>query len=229
MSEIIHVPFQGDDVLTVEVGGKAHVILKPALEMIGLDFDSQRQKLGGKSWATTVLVTAVAEDGRARQMLAADVRTFLMLLATIDERRVAEHVRPKLVAYQREVADVIAAHFNRLRGGPEEFAAFTWTLDETCAIIRQRYHLHHNVVTLGRLFRTAGIWKQNGTPTAAYVECFHFTGTAWTVMPIGVARIAKRILRVTHQLQQSYAIQMRLELEGVGEHAPEQLRTDEAA
>jgi hypothetical protein len=46
-------------------------------------------------------------------MVAVDVRTFLMLLATVDEHRVAEAVRPKLVAYQAEVADAIEAYWTK--------------------------------------------------------------------------------------------------------------------
>lgn len=56
-----------------------------------------------------VAVTTVGADGKTRQMVAVDVRTFLMLLATIDARRVSEAARPLLVAYQAEVANVIEA------------------------------------------------------------------------------------------------------------------------
>lgn len=48
-------------------------------------------------------------------MVTVDVRTFLMLLATIDENRVAPDVRSKLVTYQAEVADAIESYF--IRGG----------------------------------------------------------------------------------------------------------------
>jgi hypothetical protein len=46
-------------------------------------------------------------------MLTCDIRTFLMLLATIDERRVAKDVKPKLIAYQAEVADAIEAYWTK--------------------------------------------------------------------------------------------------------------------
>src|SRR5690554_6562456 len=99
MTNLVQIPFRDTSVLAADVDGKPHVVLKPAIEALGIDFDSQRQKLAGKSWATTVLTPVVAADGRKRQMLAADLRTFTMLLATIDEGRVAEHARPLLVAY----------------------------------------------------------------------------------------------------------------------------------
>lgn len=214
--DLVHVPFRDGEVLAVEIEGAPHVVLRPALEAIGLDYSAQRRKIQGRSWATMVPVTTVAADGSVREMATVSVRTFLMLLATINEAHVAESVRPALVAYQLEVADVIERHFTKARGGPDEYVPFTWTLDEACAIIRQRYHLHHHVQSLTALFRTSGIYKQNGTPTAPFAWCFHFTGTAWTIHPYGLAKIGQRITRVTQQLQESYGMQLRLEIDGAG-------------
>lgn len=221
MTELVHIPFRDGEVLAVEIGGKPHIVLRPALEAIGLDYSAQRRKIQGRSWATMVPVTTVAADGSRREMTVVPVRTFLMLLATINESHVSDAVRPALIAYQNEVADVIEAYFAQAHGNPDEYVPFTWTLDEACAIIRQRYHLQHHVQSLTALFRTAGIWKQNGTPTAPFAWCFHFTGTAWTIHPYGMAKIGQRITRVTQQLQESYGIQMRLQLEGAEQMAVE--------
>ncbi len=46
-------------------------------------------------------------------MVTVDVRTFLMLLATINEGRVAESVKPKLIDYQSEVADAIEQYWTK--------------------------------------------------------------------------------------------------------------------
>lgn len=219
MTDLIHIPFHGGEVLAVDHVGKPFIVLRPALEAIGLDYSAQRRKLMSRSWATVAQTTTVGADGREREMTIVDVRTFLMLLATVNESSVGEDVRQTLVDYQREVADVIEAYFTKMRGGPDEYVPFTWTLDEACAIIRQRYHLQHHVQSLTAMFRTAGIWKQNGTPTAPFAWCFHFTGTAWTVHPYGMAKIGKQLTKVERQLQESYGIQMRLQLEGVGAQA----------
>lgn len=109
-TDIVRIPFHGGDVLAVEVDGQPHIVLKPAFEAIGLDADQQVRKVQRQPWACTVVTTVQVGDQR-RSMIAADVRTFLMALATIPASRVAEQVRPVLVAYQREVADVIEAHF----------------------------------------------------------------------------------------------------------------------
>lgn len=110
-AEIVHVPFHGDDILTVEVDGKPHVILKPAIEALGVDYWTQVEKLRRRSWAVTGQSLATGSDGKTYEMVTCDVRTFLMLLATIDERRVATDVRPKLVTYQAEVGDVIEQYW----------------------------------------------------------------------------------------------------------------------
>lgn len=213
MTELVHIPFRDGEVLAVEIDGRPHIVLRPALEAIGLDYSAQRRKIQGRSWASMVSVTMqMPGDDQRREVIAVPVRTFLMLLATINESHVSDTVRPALVAYQTEVADVIEAYFAKGKT-PSEYVPFTWTLDEACAIIRQRYHLHHHVQSLTALFRTAGVWKQNGTPTSAFAWAFHFTGTAWTVHPYALPKVAARITRVTQQLQESYAIQLRLELD----------------
>lgn len=109
--DIVRVPFHGDEILTVEVDGKPHIILKPAVEALGVDYWTQAEKLRTRSWATTGQRLVVAADGKNREMLTCDVRSFLMLLATIDERRVAKDVRPKLITYQAEVADAIESYW----------------------------------------------------------------------------------------------------------------------
>lgn len=112
-AEIVHIPFDDSEVLAIEIDGKPHVLLRAAIESIGLDYSTQLQKLKGRSWATVGLCPTVAEDGKVREMATVDVRTFLMLLATVDERRVAADVRDRLIKFQAEVADVIEAYFTK--------------------------------------------------------------------------------------------------------------------
>jgi hypothetical protein len=112
-AEVVHIPFHGDDVLCVDEDGRPSLILKSALESIGVDYWSQVEKLRGRSWARTGQRLVRQSDGRPREVITVDVRTFLMLLATIDERRVGKDVKPKLIAYQAEVADAIEAYWTK--------------------------------------------------------------------------------------------------------------------
>lgn len=111
--EIVRVPFHGDDVPLIEVGGQPHIVLKPALESIGVDYWTQVEKLRSRSWGRTGQCLVRQSDGRPRPVITCDVRSFLMLLATIDERRVGKDVAPKLIAYQAEVADAIEAYWTK--------------------------------------------------------------------------------------------------------------------
>jgi len=105
--------FHGDRLLLIDVDGKPHVVLRPALEALGLDYSGQLQRLQRQPWATVGIMPTVGGDGKVREMAAVPVRTFLMLLATVDAGRVSEVVRPKLVAYQAEVADAIEAYWSK--------------------------------------------------------------------------------------------------------------------
>lgn len=125
--EIDAIPFHETEIQALQIDGKPWVILKPAFEAIGVDADRQIQKIQKQAWACTTR-TAVQVHDQVRQMIAADLRTFLMALATIQASRVKPEVRPLLEAYQSEAADVIEAYFNRgmvinPRVGPEQVPA----------------------------------------------------------------------------------------------------------
>jgi hypothetical protein len=110
--EVASIPFHGGDVLAAQIDDKTHVVLRPAIEMLGLDYSSQLRKLKAKSWACVVNLTMqLPGDTQSRDHAAVDVRTFLMLMATINEKQVADGVRDVLIAYQNEIADVIESYF----------------------------------------------------------------------------------------------------------------------
>ncbi len=109
----VAVPGTDRQIMATLVDGKPMVSLRHACDVCGLDPENQRRKLKGKSWATTVLSTVLAADGRAREMLMVDRRTLTMWLATLDERRVAAAARPGVIAYQAQAADALDAYFNK--------------------------------------------------------------------------------------------------------------------
>lgn len=114
-SDLVRIPFHGTDLLTVNVDGKPWVVLKPAMEALGLSYQAQARKLAGRSWAVVAQRATTGSDGKIYDMTVVDLRTFTMLLGNINENRVAESARALLVAYQSEVADVIEAYW--IRGG----------------------------------------------------------------------------------------------------------------
>lgn len=141
MPEIVRIPFHDGEVLAVDHDGKPYVVLRTAFESIGLDADQQIRKLKKQPWATTVVTTGVAEDGKTRDMVTADLRTFLMALATIPATRVAADVRPKLIAYQNEVADVIEAYWTQggainPRATDDQLAAIIGRAEQQMQVLR---------------------------------------------------------------------------------------------
>lgn len=108
----IEVPGADAPLRALRFDGKPMVSLRHSCEPIGIDYSNQLRKLKSRSWATVVLMTTVADDGKAREMAMIDRRTFTMWLATIDTNRVNEQARPIIEAYQREAADALDRYFN---------------------------------------------------------------------------------------------------------------------
>lgn len=111
--EVVKLGLSHGTLHAVQVDGEPYVVFRPAVESIGLDYSSQLRKLRDRSWANRRDIPTVAEDGRTRQMAAVDVRTFLMWLATVNEVKVADSVRPTLVAFQNETTSAVRDYWTR--------------------------------------------------------------------------------------------------------------------
>jgi hypothetical protein len=112
-TKVIKLDLSAGSIHTTLIDGHPHIILKPAIDDLGLAYSPQLRKLKTRSWGTVTETVTVAEDGKPRSMAATTVRSFLMLLANVNENRVAEHLRPTLVAFQNETADAIEAYWTR--------------------------------------------------------------------------------------------------------------------
>lgn len=121
-TEVVAVPFHGDTIVMTGESAvdEARIVFKHTCESIGIGYDSQLNRLKRQGWATTFIMKVVADDGKTREMVAVDFRTFTMWLATIDASRIADpQVRAKVGLYQNEAADALSRHFReRLGGGP---------------------------------------------------------------------------------------------------------------
>jgi hypothetical protein len=98
---------------TTLVDGQPHIVLKSAVEDLGLDYSTQVRKLKGRSWAVMGTAPTTGSDGKTYDMTVVPVRTFLMLLATVNENRVGHLQRKTLVAFQDETADAIEAYWTQ--------------------------------------------------------------------------------------------------------------------
>jgi hypothetical protein len=121
---------------TTLIDGLPHVVLKPAVEDLGLDYSTQLAKLKTRSWATVGQSPTTGADGKTYEMAVVPVRTFLMLLATINENRVKVAVRPTLVAFQNETADAIESYWTQ--GGAINPRASEGQLDSLISRAKQQ-------------------------------------------------------------------------------------------
>lgn len=120
VSKVESIQFHGDELHAIRRDdGQVFAPLKRLCEALGLDADSQARKLKKKHWACTVTMTVHDTTGRNQDALCLSLKSVPMWLATIDASRVANHARAKLDVYQRDCADVLAAHF----GADEEPSA----------------------------------------------------------------------------------------------------------
>jgi hypothetical protein len=99
---------------TTLIDGLPHIVLKSAVEDLGLDYSTQLAKLKTRSWASVgQSPMQMPGDDQVRSVTVVPVRTFLMLLATVNENRVKAAVRPTLVAFQNETADAIESYWTQ--------------------------------------------------------------------------------------------------------------------
>lgn len=130
MSDIVKVPFLGGSIESILVDGEPHVVLRPTLERMGLNYGAQLEKLKTRSWATVRQTATVADDGKTRVMATVDLDTWAMLLANIHENRVDESVRPVVIEYQKGSARALREYWTQ--GGAVNPAA---TADQLSALI----------------------------------------------------------------------------------------------
>lgn len=134
--QVVKLDLSVGSVHTVLVDGAPHIVLKPAVEELGLDYSTQVRKLKGRSWAVMGSAPTAGADGKTYDMTVVPVRTFLMLLATVNENRVVEEHRPTLVAFQNETADAIEAYWTQ--GGAINPRATEDQLDSLIARAKQQ-------------------------------------------------------------------------------------------
>jgi hypothetical protein len=104
--------FHGDMLDVVPDGARLWVSVRRVCEALGVDTGGQLAKLKPKPWACMEFISMQVDgDVQRREVAMIDLDGLPMWLATIEPSRVAEHVRGKLVRYQREAAAVLRDHF----------------------------------------------------------------------------------------------------------------------
>jgi len=106
------ITFYGDKVDVAFKQDKVYVLLRTLCENMGLAWGAQRIKiLEHELLKTCVSKINTQVSGQNREVLALDVDYLPYYLALIQPNKVAQHLRPKIIAYQKEVADVLKQYF----------------------------------------------------------------------------------------------------------------------
>lgn len=100
--------FQGMTIHTVNISGARWVVLRPSIEELGLDYSAQLKKLRAKIWPQADTASVRAADGKTRSMVVVTMESWAMLLANVDDTRVAPAARVAIARYQRNAARTLA-------------------------------------------------------------------------------------------------------------------------
>lgn len=120
VTSLIPIPFHGGVIEAVQdQQGKPWVVLKRICDNLGIADQPQAAKLKSQPWAGTTMIV-VPSPGGMQPTFCIDLDTLLMWLATIHASKVRAAARPTLVAYQKEVMQVLRNHF--LGDGSAELA-----------------------------------------------------------------------------------------------------------
>ncbi len=103
----------GVDIVTVDRDGEIFVPIKPICEAIGIDVESQRDKIQADEILNSVAVfcTATGADGKQYEMHCLPLRYTYGWLFTINPKKVAPAAREAVARYRRECYDVLYEHF----------------------------------------------------------------------------------------------------------------------
>ena len=111
--------FHGDELdVTRTADGDVAVPIRELCEPFKLDVSGQLQKLKKTGWAVVEMISMTASDGKNYETACLHRRSIPLWAATVHASKVDVSVRAKLIAYQRECADVLADHFLGKRGAP---------------------------------------------------------------------------------------------------------------
>jgi len=88
--------------------------IKPICEILGIDHNSQRQKLNDDDFLSSVAVqnTATGSDGKDYEMVCIPYQFIFGWLFTINPKKVKEEAREAVAKYRIECYNALYLHFN---------------------------------------------------------------------------------------------------------------------
>lgn len=225
-AEVVKLDLSAGSVHTTMLADKPHVVIRPAVEALGLSYPAQYRKLQTRSWAVVAQKATTGADGKTYEMDIVPVRTFLMLLATIHENKVAPAARPVLIAYQNETADAIEAYWTKgvasnPRGAPEPATTISW--DQAAAIARLQYGFDIDTAGLRDLLSKGGILTKDLRPHRKWEHLFWPLANRWEIHAYVLPQLIRYAVTVRRQLaaaEEDLQLSLPLPMSGLLMEAP---------
>lgn len=105
------VPVGDSSVTAIMRDGTVWVSVRRVCAVLGLDPANQRKMLADKPWAKTSVFNVVGDDGRRQEAYMLALKSLPMWLSNINHNKVDEAVAKRLICFQLEAHDALAAHF----------------------------------------------------------------------------------------------------------------------
>lgn len=142
--------FHNQSLVTFEQNGTYYTAMKPICENIGLQWESQfnRIKRDDVLSSTIVMITIVAEDGKKREMLCLPIQYLNGWLFGIDVKRVKPEIRETLITYKRECYQALFDYWNKPKQQPLPLAEAEAD-EEAIRIIANLYHSLNGAYEMG--------------------------------------------------------------------------------
>lgn len=116
-NKLIHVPFDGAEILALRHEELEYVVVQSVCARLGLDPEVQRKFLLRQNWAgetwTSKMAVQLPGNAQARQVFLLNRKRFSMWMACLNQDLVDVEFLPKLQKFQCEAADVLDAYFHR--------------------------------------------------------------------------------------------------------------------
>lgn len=126
-TELITVPFHGDNLFVATIDGQPYAPMKPIVEGMGLDWAAQFTKINGSRFKSTVaMIAMVAEDGKPREMVGLPLKKLPAWLFSINANKVRPELRDKIITYQNECDDALWDYWTK---GQATKATYSGTYD----------------------------------------------------------------------------------------------------
>ncbi len=157
------VDFYGDELVVIHQDGIDYTPVKPVCDILGIDWESQRQRIARDEVLISVacVIQATGADGKRYDMLCLPLDYLNGWLFGVDVGRIRPSLRERLILYKRECYRALARAFGASGDGVVPVARVV-ALEARVAVLEGRGR--HQLVTV------------QARTTGAILDCIEITG-----------------------------------------------------